>query len=739
MAELTPQQDLARQRAQARIRARARIQQQNEARQRALPPPPPASAPDAYVSRFQAQASPQAARAREENLTRNYSPFGAGVAQVSQGVTFGFGDEIEGGLNALVSGASEALQGRFGNVAPAASRAYEDTVDTTRAFVERGRREQPVASFINEAGGGLIIPGGAARASSSMPGLWGQTVRAASGGALGGYAYGFGSNEGDLGDRAQAGNEAAAWGAGIGAALPSAARGANAAWQGIGRPALQNVQNLARQIPTPAPNSVGMSGGNLGARPSGALRPPPPPAPPAAQPPREAVPEGAVNFIDRMRRRERLSIDDLGSAFEQAREMPQGQTVVDLFGDTGTRTLRPIVQGPGETSRLAQDTARTRFAEAPRQIMDALRRGLGVGESRVQAMSRLNDDYQRMSAELYQPIWNNQLSSAQRSALETQTANLMNAPIMRSAIRRADELFANDDALGIVQGGVDDHMGRWYHYVKMGLDDVVSAGRRDGSIAANGLRQAMEAKTQLVRAMDTNIPGYREARSQWAGVAAAEDALDEGASFLRMNPEEVQGRIQQMTPFELDHARIGLADEIRTATRGAVNRNRNVAIVLDDPDIQRTIAAAFDSPQQAAEFMSLVNGSGTGAPGLYRLMDNATQWRGGSSTFANAMHGADEGLHAAAEATGRTATGDFVGAARGLLGRGANMISMGMAERANNIRGAAALRRIDNQEARAFTDEVIRLLREREAADLAARQAGVIAAPAAGAAQARNQ
>lgn len=738
MAELTPQQDLARQRAQARLRARARIQQQNDARARALPSPPPTPAPNAYVSREQAQASPQAATAREDYLTRNYSPFGAGVAQTSQGATFGFGDEIEGGLNALVAGGAEALQGRFGNVGPSATRAYEDTVDTTRAFVERGRREAPVASFVNEAGGGLIIPGGASRQVGRLPGLWAQSATAAATGGAGTFAYGAGANEGDLGERFQAGAEAAPWGAAVGAALPSAARVGNAAWQGIARPAWENATNLARRIPTPAPNSVGMSGGNLAARPSGALRPPPPPAPPQNQPP-EQVPLGALNFIDRMRRRERLSVDELSGAFDEARANPQGQTVVDLFGDTGTRTVRPIVQGPGESSRLAQDTARQRFAQAPGQIMDALRRGLGVGESRVQAMQRLGDDYQRMSAELYQPIWSRPLSEAQRSSLESQTQGLMNAPIMRRAITRADDLFENDVALGIIEGNVDDHMGRWFHYLKMGLDDTINSGRRDGSIAANGLRQANEARAQLLRAMDENIQGYREARNQWAGVAAAEDALDEGASFLRMNPEEVQQRVAQMSPFELDHARIGLVDEIRTATRGAVNRNRNVAIALDDPDIQRTIASVFDSPQQAAEFLSLVNGAGTGAPGMYRLLDNATQWRGGSSTFANAMHGADEGLHAAAEAVGRSATGDFVGAARGLIGRGANAISMGMVERANNIRGAAAFRRIDNQEARAFTDEVIRLLREREAADLAARQAGAVAAPAAGAAQARNQ
>ena len=127
------------------------------------------------------------------------------------------------------------------------------------------------------------------------------------------------------------------------------------------------------------------------------------------------------------------------------------------------------------------------------------------------------------------------------------------------------------------------------------------------------------------------------------------------------------------------------------------------------------IAAAFDTPAQAAEFLSLINGSGRGAPGLYTLLDNAAQWRGGSSTWANAMHGLDEATQAGVEAMGSAATGNVAGGAR----RGAqylqNQLTLGMIERANNRRGQVALSRIDTDDSRAFTDELLRILRQREA------------------------
>jgi len=716
MTDPQRQLELLRLRAQARARAR-----QRQAQQRTQQPQPPQ-------------------RGQSRDLQTEFTQT---LASINRGIPFA--QDVQ---NVIRGGVSMAQGGTF-------QEGVEQQRQENRELQSDFRTRRPYAAAFAE-GTGNAVPviatmGTAApatvstqTASRGLPLFTQQTVRGGATGATWGGVYGAGTGDApnldNWEDRLDRANEGAALGGAFGAATPAAVNAVRPVIEPAWRAAMRTggaLRRTAEQIPTPAPNSVGMSGGNLQARPpgSGALRPPPP-----AAPPREEIPEAGINMIDRMRVRERMSVDDLDQAFSEARARPQGQTVVDMFGDTGTRTLRPMVQGPGETSRRAQEVARELGEEAPDILMNSLRRGLSVRETPAQAMTRLEADYNRMSAELYNPIWERPLSRQAAFRLQDGAADLLNAPIVRRAIARADELFDNDLALGLVQGRADDHVGRWFHYVKMGMDDLIRTGRRDGSIEGNLYRQANEARAQLLRVMDDNIEGYQGARSQWAGAAAAEDALEEGVRFLTMLPDEVEARRADMTPFELDHARIGLASEIRRLTVGDANRNVNVASVLGNRDRQRVIAAMFDTPEQGAEFLGLVSGNGSrGAPGLYRLMENRQQWRGGSSTYANAMHGADEATQAGVEVAARVGSGDLGGAARRGVDWARNQVTLGMVERANNRRGEVALRRIDSEEARAFTDEIIRILRQREASRIAAPDAAVAAtSPVVGSQQGRD-
>jgi hypothetical protein len=587
------------------------------------------------------------------------------------------------------------------------------------AFAEGTGNALPMALSAPAAAPAIAAQG----AARGFPLLMQQSGRAAATGAGAGALYAGGTGDAQMEDwseRLDRANQGGALGAGLGAVAPSAVNTVGAvarpAWERLARPAAEAVTGALRRATTPAPNVLGSTGGNLftgGGRTPGALRQPPP---------QEPIPE--ANRLVRLADRARMSSTDVERFAERARAQPGGQVLVDAFDDAGVRQLRPIVQSPGRTGQLAAETAERRFNEAPPIITDALRRRLQVGETRTEAMRRLNEDYARMSAQLYNPIWERSVTPQQSQALRSSTESLMQSPIMRRAIKRADELFANDTSLGLVRGTPDENLGRWFHYVKMGLDDAVSSGRRDGSLASNALRQANEARAQLLRAMDENIPGYQQARQQWAGTAAAEDALDMGAEFLRMLPDEVAAARARMTPFELEHARIGFADEVRRAVRGQVIGNRNVANgIMNDPDAQRAMAHLFDTPEQAAEFLDIVNTQN-------RLMRNAGQWGTGSQTQGNQAYEA-EGAAAAVAEFGGDLIGGRWGSAVNRAGRQiGNAVTGGVVERSNNRFGEVLLRRIDNEEARGFVNEVVRLLREREAA----RAGTTAAAPAAGAA-----
>lgn len=732
-----------------------------------------------YVSRDQA-TDPNAARQRESNLMRNYSDFGGGVQSVSQGATFGFGDEIEGGLNAFGAGVAEATQpgsDYFDRIGRAARTAYEDTTDTSRLFMERNRERAPVTTVVNEIGGGGVVGGGAGavrnrlvamatRGRASVPALvrppvarppvrtlGGRAVEGVQGGYAGGYIYGFGASDGDLGERLEDGSYGGAIGATVGGATPYAVRAAEPVWRAALRGGGALARTAERVIPTPAPNSVGMSGGNLAARPpgGGALRRPPP-----APPPPDVSGE-QLNFVNRMREREMLSVDDLDQTFAEARARPQGQRVVDLFGDTGTRTFRPIVQGPGQTSRLAQDAAENRFANAPEQLELSLRRGLQVGETLDEAMTRLRDDYRGLNPQ-YRELFSQETTPQQRALFDQRIAPLL-APdnpnmtvreIMRDAVDRAQRQFDLDRQAGVIDGNFDDNLGRFLHYVKGAIGDRAEfdasplrgvAGREIAGIRSL-YRQFSDMIDPTGNPDEAIIPGYRTVTGEAGDYFTAREALQEGADFVggsRSSPEAVQRRFAEMTPFERRHARIGLADAILRGTEGATGgRNVNVARSLTNRRLQRVIAAAFETPEEAARFLSLVGSdeSTRAAPGLYRLMDNASQWRGGAQTYANAMHGNDEAVQAGADMVGSAVQGNPAAA----VGRGArwlqNQATLGMVERANNQRGEIALRRVDTEDARAFTDELIRLLREREARATAGQ---AITAPAAGVAGSRRE
>ena len=177
----------------------------------------------------------------------------AGAIGASQGVTFGFGDEIYGG----VAGAYDALTSN-----KTFSQAYDDRRDAARAALDKAREDQPFAAYGGEIVGGVALPLGGARmaanalraapgatavanVASKVPGVSrgaramsnalnatgrlergaGLGARMAAGakeGAAWGGLYGYGSGEGSVEDRLGSAAGGAIMGGGFGAALPMA-------------------------------------------------------------------------------------------------------------------------------------------------------------------------------------------------------------------------------------------------------------------------------------------------------------------------------------------------------------------------------------------------------------------------------------------------------------------------------------------------------------------------------------
>lgn len=659
-----------------------------------------------------------------------YSPAFGGFAKTEQGLTLGAGDELQGAgavVHDLPTLIARSTPQNFGaNVAST----FHDAAQQFRDSADYYGATHPISGPLLE-GSGMALPvalsGGAAmgptlerQAAARAPGLLGQMARGAATGALVGGAGGFASGDGDLNQRFASADQGAAGGAAVGLLAPPVVGAAGAGVRFAGS-LLDRLPPIAER----AQSGTGAFGAQLFS--GGGRRPPPrPPMRP------DAIPEPTMNAISRLADRMRMNPDDVERAFAEAQRNPQGQVTADLFEDPGVRMLRPIAQAPGQTGQLATRVATQRFQAATDRIIDSLRRNLSVSESRQAAIRRLEGQYNAASANLYQPLWRRPLSGEQTQAMENTLKPYADDDVFKDASRRAQRIFNRDVANGVVQGDINDNFSRYLHYLKMGLDDAAKfAATPQGGAMSTELRGIRTMRANILAAMDQNIPGYAEARARWGSLANAEDALDEGAGFLSMNSDEVAARMGEMTPFEREHARIGMADAISHAVgrSGKVVGNANVANsqLLNSPEGQQRLRAVFETPEQAADFLDTVTSQN-------RLMRNAGQWGTGSPTYSNEEHGADNIMSALGESAVHAARGDM-GRAISRTGRQiGNLVSNNQIERTNNIVGADLLRRVDTPDAASFARQVVEELRRRDQARATGATIGRIAGAAGGAA-----
>lgn len=154
----------------------------------------------------------------ERTIAAGYVPEGARAEAYLQGATFGFGDEALSTVAAtrdLLTGKSED----FG-------KSYDQYQAQQKQMLEDFRRSAPGEALATEIAGGIATPAGLLRAPAMIERL-GAGTRAAVTGATGGAAYGAGTAEGGLEERAKGALEMAVPGAIFGYGTQQVLRGAN--------------------------------------------------------------------------------------------------------------------------------------------------------------------------------------------------------------------------------------------------------------------------------------------------------------------------------------------------------------------------------------------------------------------------------------------------------------------------------------------------------------------------------
>lgn len=212
------------------------------------------------VDDAQDQQSPNggwATRAQRETAAPVSAVEAAGRG-ISQGVTFGFADELRGLTEAGGTGPNEpaslggVLKGAYGMLTgdPEAQRAYERATIARREELAQARQQQPVAAYGGEIAGGIAVPVGAMGQAATRGQAALQGARA---GAVGGALYGAGQGE-DLQGRVTG----AATGAAVGGALGGAIGGAIGprVTQAPGMSSGDEVVAASERLGVPVPRAV---------------------------------------------------------------------------------------------------------------------------------------------------------------------------------------------------------------------------------------------------------------------------------------------------------------------------------------------------------------------------------------------------------------------------------------------------------------------------------------------------
>lgn len=98
--------------------------------------------------------------------------------------------------------------------------------------------------------------------------------------------------------------------------------------------------------------------------------------------------------------------------------------------------------------------------------------------------------------------------------------------------------------------------------VKQALDDKISKLLRDGANKEANAAQGM--RTKLINAMEKQIPGYKEARSAYAGMSAAMDAAELGRKFISTPRSRRHGSAwDKLGEHEKEAFRVGVVDELK--------------------------------------------------------------------------------------------------------------------------------------------------------------------------------
>lgn len=530
---------------------------------------------DAAIARIAAmpEAKPVApASAPSESL----GDFAKGTTRaVGQGVTFGFGDNLEAGVRALSPDVT-----------------YKDALSNVRNEQAQFADKHPVVNVGAEIAGGLAT-GGALRAAAKkglsmvagklVPQAIEGGVSALSNAGLGlsnsalaqGAVAGVGAGNAETlsGDVLNAGiGGGLGWGLGnvIGkvggkaAEIMQRARGTETA-RAIGQAGDQVQSTMVSVLPSGNPagkladKAVGQVGKWMSDLPQGERAP-------------TLAGRRAVTVLANRMGQGKITPDVLDIA--GGANTAQGATILDNMGVQGERTARGLRTLGGEAGEMIDNFAIKRARTYPDRMVDAVRNGKQI-DNIVQASKDFIEARKLASTPLY-----DQFRAMPPIADDPVIEKLLKRPSMKAAMKQA---VINERESGtpvqfmqvMVNGKAKKIPVRtpaFLDAVKKAADGKIYTGKTvEGGIAPETLNKMRDTRKEFVaRLDDIFVDGqgnkvYKEARDAWAGPTALKAAMNNGkdAMLKAIDPEEMADDLMNMSQSELEMYQRGAAAGIR--------------------------------------------------------------------------------------------------------------------------------------------------------------------------------
>lgn len=548
---------------------------------------------------------------------------GSAILQgAGQGLTFGFSDEIEGGVRALYD---NLVGGKD------FSKSYDKRLKTARDRLKNAQNTNPYAFYGAELGSAFLVPGGLAKAgvgslskAAARQALGRRMKQGALEGAAYGAAYGAGTGEGVQG-RVSGAATGGALGAGVGAALPGVVDAAGSLARGISQP-IRSVTNPRRVAAEKYSEAVAR---DLGGSTS------------------------VANFDSAAKR----------MATRASKVDPDTPMMsMDLAGENTRRLVRQAADMPSDRVQALNRRLDVRQSNQVGRLENDLAKA--IGDPKEFSDTVVNIAKIRQSAA--KPAFDKALSKEIR--FPPKMTEFFERPTVSKIIKNVERSLADRGMQPNSQNAM-----QIVHRMKMELDKQISAAKRAKTMGTSGagwdLNDLMSIKKTLVGYVRKANPDYARALDQFAGSSALQGALEDGfANALKVPVEDIPGILKGMSSSERAMWKLGAARAIAGKARTGNRMNDRTRSVFGSPDMDMRLKAIAPDAKTRRQFQRRLTEEA-------QMSKSRAAVQGGSKTSQNLIQSNEAGKAVGAvTAAGQAATGR-VGPIMSLVEGGLNRVS----------------------------------------------------------------